>query len=446
MIFGCTLFWIDFSPDFVTYYHLVCFPCFSSTSCSICYVFTIQASVRRRLRRARAVARYKWWLYRTGGIDRRLHVPVLSWILRTLSGHHSRDFKHLSTVQRHLKAAMAYTESQPWRCGPCKRLVKAKPQFCPNCGSWWEDVYDRSYQPSMQRHAEDQSWTWNAWQDSSQRRPKTPARRQSRSSSARRKGKRAEKGKEKGKEKGREKGKDKGTEVISPFSNTLMSPPPAPTPFPTLQNSAMSSMMETTSSGSQSQPGAELIAAIKKAFPDSSSLPAEIKEALDKTEVAVTKDLHRATSALGHWAGPRNRSGSWKRPRRNIVTGRYLKSCSVGSTIRFGWRCRAQSFGVQTTFFFVVAGDFHHIRKFRDGQFFADLHGTLSQRLMNLLPEVLLLWIFVPWRWTQLFRFCHTTFMVVAFQLPSHSELGWTSVDWSRSVFALTMALLKDCC
>ena len=211
MIFGCTLFWIDFSPDCVTYYHLVCFPCFSSTSCSICYVFTIQASVRRRLRRARAVARYKWWLYRTGGIDRRLHVPVLSWILRTLSGHHSRDFKHLSTVQRHLKAAMAYTESQPWRCGPCKRLVKAKPQFCPNCGSWWEDVYDRSYQPSMQRHAEDQSWTWNAWQDSSQRRPKTPARRQSRSSSARRKGKRAEKGKEKGKEKGREKGKDKGT-------------------------------------------------------------------------------------------------------------------------------------------------------------------------------------------------------------------------------------------
>ena len=77
-----------------------------------------------------------------------------------------------------------------------------------------------------------------------------------------------------------------------------MSPLPAPTPFPTLQNSAMSSMMEASSGGSQSQPGAELIAAIKKAFPDSSSLPVEIKEALDKTEVAVTKDLHRATSAL----------------------------------------------------------------------------------------------------------------------------------------------------
>ena len=102
----------------------------------------------------------------------------------------------------------------------------------------------------------------------------------------------------KGKEKGKEKGKDKGTEAISPFANTLMSPLPAPTPFPTLQNSAMSSMMEASSGGSQSQPGAELIAAIKKAFPDSSSLPVEIKEALDKTEVAVTKDLHRATSAL----------------------------------------------------------------------------------------------------------------------------------------------------
>ena len=101
---GSAFLWVDFSPDFVANYHLACFPWFLSTWCSICYVFTIQASVRRRLRRARAVARHKWWLYRTGRIEHRLHVPVLSWILRTLSGHHSKDIKHLSTVQRHLQA------------------------------------------------------------------------------------------------------------------------------------------------------------------------------------------------------------------------------------------------------------------------------------------------------------------------------------------------------
>ena len=281
--------------------HLVCSLCYLSTWCVFCFVSTIQASVRRRLRRARAIARYKWWLYRTGGIDQNLHVSVLSWILRTLSGHHSKDIKHIAAVRRQLKAAMAYTESQPWRCVPCRRLVKAKQQFCPNCGSWWEDVFDKDYQPSTQRQVKDQSWTWNSWQENPQRRPRTPARKQSRSTSANRKGKGGEKGKDKGKEKGKEKGKDKSQEQVSPFVNAALMVPLAPTPFPTMQSSATSTMhmADAAPGGSTSQPGAELIAAIKKAFPDASSLPVEIREALDKTEVAVTKDLHRATSALG---------------------------------------------------------------------------------------------------------------------------------------------------
>ena len=53
---------------------------------------------------------------------------------------------------------------------------------------------------------------------------------------------------------------------------------------------------ETPASSSQ---GTDLIMAIKKAFPDASMIPSEIREALDKSEVVVTKDLHRATSALG---------------------------------------------------------------------------------------------------------------------------------------------------
>lgn len=257
--------------------------------------------MRRRLRRARAIARYKWWLYRTGGIEQSLHVSVLSWILRTLSGHHSKDSKHIAAIRRQLNAAMAYTESQPWRCVPCRRLVKAKQQFCPNCGSWWEDVFDKDYQPSTPRQVKDQGWTWNSWQENPQRRPRTPARKSSRSTSANRKGKGGEKGKDKGKEKGKEKGKDKSQEQVSPFVNAALMVPLAPTPFPTMQSSATSTMhmADAAPGGTTSQPGAELIAAIKKAFPDASSLPLEIREALDKTEVAVTKDLHRATSALG---------------------------------------------------------------------------------------------------------------------------------------------------
>ena len=189
---------------------------------------------RRRLRRARAIARYKWWLYRTGGIEQNLHVSVLSWILRTLSGHHSKDSKHLTAIRRQLNIAMAYTESQPWRCMPCRRLVKAKQQFCPNCGSWWEDVFDKDYQPSTPRQVKDQSWTWNSWQENPQRRPRTPARKQSRSTSASRKGKGGEKGRDKGKEKGKEKGKDKSQEQVSPFVNAALMVPLAPTPFPTM--------------------------------------------------------------------------------------------------------------------------------------------------------------------------------------------------------------------
>ena len=52
-----------------------------------------------------------------------------------------------------------------------------------------------------------------------------------------------------------------------------------------------------------SQPAQELIQAIKKAFPEASTMPAPVKEALEKAEVSgakqITKDLHAATSALG---------------------------------------------------------------------------------------------------------------------------------------------------
>lgn len=51
------------------------------------------------------------------------------------------------------------------------------------------------------------------------------------------------------------------------------------------------------------QPGSDLIAAIRKAFPDVNSMPQEVREALDKSEQGVTRqvtqDLHRATASLG---------------------------------------------------------------------------------------------------------------------------------------------------
>ena len=182
-------------------------------------------------------------------------------------------------------------------------MVRESQEYCPGCGNWWEEVCDFSFQPKPRQPSttRTQEWDWPEWTSST-----SQSRRRSSSASRRMKGKdkNKDKGKGQGKDKGRSKNKEKGKDpqeaATSPFSLTTPggSTSSLPSPFPT---------MATVPALPQPQepigPGAELAAAIRKAFPDSNNIPMEIREALDKSDSLigkqVTQELHRATASLG---------------------------------------------------------------------------------------------------------------------------------------------------
>ena len=223
-------------------------------------------------------------------------MSLLQWIYRTLSTHHSRDRGHLQLVKRHLKTAMNSQDNAPWKCGPCKRLIKHTQLYCPNCGYWWEDVADRKYVHQARTQAWDQSWAWDSWGDTAAPRPRTPRQR---SSSAKRHGK--GRGKEKGQTKTKDKSAGEGHGQPSPFLSAApsLTAPIPPSPFPAIQLTQPIVAAPDAPAG----PGADLIAAIRRAYPDSTAMPSEVRDALDRSEQVVnkqvTQDLHRATASLG---------------------------------------------------------------------------------------------------------------------------------------------------
>ena len=142
----------------------------------------------------------------------------------------------------------------------------------------------------------DQSWTWNAWEDTTAPRPRTPRQR---SSSAKRHGK--GRGKEKGQTKTKDKSAGEGHGQPSPFLSAApnLTAPIPPSPFPAIQLTQPIVAASDVPAG----PGADLIAAIRRAYPDSTAMPSEVRDALDRSELVVnkqvTQDLHRATASLG---------------------------------------------------------------------------------------------------------------------------------------------------
>ena len=175
-----------------------------------------------------------------------------------------------------------YAKAEPWKCGYCKKMAKAKAEYCPTCGQHWTSCQDRQFQlPSRQDY-------WEGPTPQSSRR--TPRQR---SSSARSKGRGKGKAKEKGKDKGKEQRKD-SVQQPSPFLMMPSPEVPVSAPFPAASHLAMP---EPTSAPS------ELLSAIRRAFPDSQAIPQEIKDAIEKTENVVsrqlTQDLHRATTSMG---------------------------------------------------------------------------------------------------------------------------------------------------
>ena len=220
-------------------------------------------------------------------------VKTLSWIRQTLGSHHSRDPLFLRRVQiATAKAAAMEHLNKGWKCSPCKVMNKKLAEYCQKCGSHWQQCC-----------AQDASWTWSSTSNSwSSREPSRP-----RSGSARRRtkptrgtGQKADKG---GKGNG-----GKGQEgKASPFAHTsYLLNQSSGTPWPMMdfeqfqQNQGAASTASVTPPTNQA--AQDLVSALKKAFPEPSAMPTQLREAYERAESTgvrqITKDLHAATSAL----------------------------------------------------------------------------------------------------------------------------------------------------
>ena len=211
---------------------------------------------------------------------------MLSWIQRTLS----KDPLFLRQVRAALFKRATMEANRGWRCETCRIMNKKLADYCQKCGGFWQHCHDSG----------DQSWAWTAQSETRQSRP--------RSSSARRRtktGKGGGKNQEKGKGAGN-KGQD-GKPAPSPFAAAAYSQPPTPgVPWPLMdfdQYQQTSSASTTSNQQVANQSTQELVNALKKAFPESATMPQPLRDALGRAELQgtrqITKDLHAATSALG---------------------------------------------------------------------------------------------------------------------------------------------------
>ena len=207
---------------------------------------------------------------------------------------------------------MATLEKMPWRCAPCRRLVKASQLYCPSCGGWWEETVDPHY-VHQDRTAQRWESSWQ-WTDGAREAPRSPRKR---SSSVRGRSNRQTQGKDRSKgSKGGGKQDAKGKDAKgapSPFGPASYLQSGSATPWPLMDFSpfqppaAGSQLTTSTTSGATTAAttaGAqELVQALKKAYQDVSTMPSNVREVLEKVEASdarqVTKDLHAATTALG---------------------------------------------------------------------------------------------------------------------------------------------------
>ena len=258
-----SLAWFLYLPLRLAYLHWCAYCCSSGWSVNI------SPAERRRLRRQRSEARFRLWLHRQG--LRPLTLTQLLTFRHRLSQHHSRDLAHLSFAKQTIakqSAAMTEASKDPWRCGPCRRLVKAAISFCPNCGGHWMDIADEDYVHGQARKSQSsKGWEWNQWTDWSGSQSRTTSPRMRSQSQRARRGR-----------KGKGKSKGKSTETDVPGGATSF--PSLPSPFtPGGSYAVTTTAPPWTSEKSMDQPSLnqELIQAVRKAFPDSASVAAGIE-------------------------------------------------------------------------------------------------------------------------------------------------------------------------
>ena len=189
-------------------------------------------------------------------------------------------------------AAMTEASKDPWRCGPCRRLVKAAISYCPNCGGHWTEIADETYVHGQPKKPTTRGWEWDQWSDWNGAQNRTASSRVRSQSQRARRGRKG-----KGKDKSVDREVDGG---VPSFPSMPQSPFVTSGPYAVATTSPPWTVEKPPDQPSVNQ---ELIQAVRKAFPDPSGLPSELKDILDKTESSemkkITTDLHKSTAALG---------------------------------------------------------------------------------------------------------------------------------------------------
>lgn len=229
-------------------------------------------------------------------------------ISQILARHHSND------VGFQKELAMASQDAYPWRCG-CGRLNGKKHTFCPACKKHWSTGEPHSSAPKSPRASNSQSqwdWGWNTNQHTKPRRGRGKAWNQAdRSESARRR-----------KGEGKGKGNKGGANEPNVQSGQNAAFPPWPT-----QETATSSQQEPIppALSASVQAGVELLAAVRKSYPDITCAPDHIKKAVDKADKATSKALSKYLNRASNQVGKAARQFASVKEARNAHRQNWLK-------------------------------------------------------------------------------------------------------------------------
>eukprot|EP00438_Fugacium_kawagutii_P016535 Skav227296 [mRNA] locus=scaffold2645:50191:51324:- [translate_table: standard] len=202
----------------------------------------------------------------------------------------------------------------PWKCRPCKRMIKGHQETCPVCYGHWTAVSETS------TPVQDAGWTWHRWQEAQeyQEYPKKNRKGTGRGTGKDRSATNSQKPKanKEGKAKGKgDKGDGRKGDVSAPSTGLPSFPPPfvnqSYTPFSLPStgpggNAAFSPWNTEYRQDKVAEIGpqdSELLQAIRKSFPNQDQMPDEIRDAVLKTKAQVgkhlTSEMHRAAAASG---------------------------------------------------------------------------------------------------------------------------------------------------
>eukprot|EP00435_Cladocopium_sp_Y103_P035314 s10_g9.t1 len=179
------------------------------------------------------------------------------------------------------------TGAGSWKCTYCKKLVKSHVEYCPTCWYHWEQVYDPSFVQGVSQKPD---------QTRQKPTPKSPRRRSGNTTRGQ---------------------KNQGNVDAFSFPSFPSFPsgkgqstaaPSNPSPF---ASTSYSGFQQSTGSpwlaqdGKMQDPGADMqdmIASIRKPYPDPSTMPPDIKAKVEKYDAStgrqIKAELHRETNKL----------------------------------------------------------------------------------------------------------------------------------------------------